>query len=103
MLALALAEGAETLVERDGVSVVVRGQSTWTSRPSGRTNKTAAVASSAFLVFNASSGVSCPFLFLIFSHATGGTQVFGLEESQDCVLHSSFHATIPLSTDPGLR
>ena len=34
--ALASADEAETLVERDGVSVVVRGQSIWTSRPSGR-------------------------------------------------------------------
>jgi hypothetical protein len=37
--ALASADEGETPAERDGVSAVVRGQSTWTSRPSGRINE----------------------------------------------------------------
>ena len=63
MSALALAEEVETLVERDGVSVVVRGQSTWTSRPSGRTNVTTAVASGALLVLMLPLAVPIPSYF----------------------------------------
>jgi hypothetical protein len=97
--ALALAEEEVTLAVRDGVSVVVRGQSTWTSRPSGRIDEKLAITSDAFGLMFLLAFFPIPFLFLIFSK---DLWVFSVRwKVQDRLCYSSFlRYDTPLSNDP---
>lgn len=101
MLASVLAEEGEMRTERDGVSVVVKGQSTWTSRPSGKIDVTLAILSGAMIRCVSYSALPFPFVLSFDSlYATRQEpQVFGLVESSRLLSLSvsSFHATIPLS------